>query len=399
MKPVKNSITSILLLAFLSGLLIFSCGPAEEKLAGEFIIRATLRNSNGEFIRLYHLRTDSIKIIDSAEVDENGSVYFREKAEEPGFFMLSVAPNNFINLLIEPGENIVITGNLRQLGREYDVSGSSGSALIRELILFTRANYARADSLEKVRFSYRDSTSYPEVKMRCDSMYSVIFKNQRDHSISFIRKNAQSLASVFALFQVFGRQRVLSEHDHFDLFRETDSILQLKYKGNPYAEDLHQRVEEVRRNYEAFREAEKKLDTAMAAPNITMNNIGGLPQPLLSLRGYYTLVFFWSSESQPGTDVLPSLKPVHKKYAPKGFQIYAVSLDKNRQDWEDAVREHKLFGWVHVSDLTGWDSPSVKSYCVRAIPAFILIDKKGIILYRGNDTEILFNKLYRVFRF
>jgi len=85
---------------------------------------------------------------------------------------------------------------------------------------------------------------------------------------------------------------------------------------------------------------------------------------------------------------LEALKGLQKKYGPKGFGIYAVSLDKYRQTWEGAVREHKL-NWTHVSDLMEWESPVVKLYALQSIPYAILIDRDGRIVKRGITDQQL----------
>jgi len=135
----------------------------------------------------------------------------------------------------------------------------------------------------------------------------------------------------------------------------------------------------------------------MMAPDIVMKNIGGVMQPLSSLKGSVTLLFFWSASSKPSIAVLNSFKWIQKKYGPKGFTIYAVSLDKYRQTWESAVREYKI-NWIHVSDLQEWESPVIKLYAIESIPYAILINSDGRIVKRGITDEQLsawLNKNYK----
>jgi hypothetical protein len=378
---------------------IFSCGPEQGPASGEFIITGEFRNSNGEMIRLYHIRSDSVKVVDSAVIDNKGRFGFSEKITDVSFYTVGVAADNFVTLLISPGEDIVLRGNLRQMGREYSVTGSPGSSLILGFSQQTRAHYAEADSLHELLFSKRNDPDYAAFKTKTDSLYAELFNRHRDFTIEFVEKNMNSLASVFALLHVFGRQRVVSERDHFPLYEKTDSILTALYPENEYVKDFHQRVADIKNAKEEFKNAAEKLDSGMTAPNLSLKNWAGQPQPLSSMHGRYTLLFFWSSGSRPSINALEELKWIQKKYASKGFQIYAVALEKNRQDWEDAIRGNKLHAWTHVTDLLEWKSPSVKIYCVEAIPYFVLISPQGTIIHRSNDMNRLPAFLYAAYKF
>ena len=190
----------------------------------------------------------------------------------------------------------------------------------------------------------------------------------------------------------------MNERDHFGYFKMLDSVLIKLYPDIDFAIDLHSRVVEIEKFRSELKAAEAKLDSGMMAPDISMKNIGGVVQPLSSLKGKVTLLLFWAGSSQPSLKVLDSFKWIQKKYAPKGFSIYAVSLDKYRQTWEGAVREHKL-NWVHVSDLLEWESPVVKLYALESIPYAILIDKDGKIVKRGITDQQLSAWLYKNFKF
>ena len=76
----------------------------------------------------------------------------------------------------------------------------------------------------------------------------------------------------------------------------------------------------------------------------------------------------------------PNVVANYKKYKDKGFTVYQVSLDKNKADWEKAIKKEGLGSWTHVSDLKYWDCAPAKEYNVRGIPANFLIDPEGKIV-------------------
>jgi hypothetical protein len=66
----------------------------------------------------------------------------------------------------------------------------------------------------------------------------------------------------------------------------------------------------------------------------------------------------------------------------KGFDIYGVSLDSKRANWESFIETNKI-AWIQVSDLKFWRSPVTKTYNIQALPYNLLIDGKGIILAKN----------------
>jgi len=378
-------------------LFLFSCG-GNDKPVDEFIIHGKLKNSLGEKIVLQQLKIDRIKPLDSVTVDENGEFTFKYKPQGISFYLLKISADNFITLLADKGEKIEFSGNARQLAADYTVTGSAGSVLLSELNNHTRKNFGKTDSLYKIQVLYMDSTNYPQMKQQIDSVFNLVFEDQRHYVQEFIDKNITSLASLMAIYQIFGRQKVLNERDHFSYFKKLDSALFLIYPQNDYVIELHTRVKNVEKVH-----AEKllnlaKLDSGIVAPDINLKNIGGYPQKLSSFRGRYTLVLFWAASSQQSIKALEAYKWMHKKYRDKGFQIYAVSLDQDRRTWEYGVREYKL-SWIHVGDLLGWDSPVVRDYSLDNIPYAVLIDKDGRILKRGISSEELPVWLYKIYKF
>jgi hypothetical protein len=74
----------------------------------------------------------------------------------------------------------------------------------------------------------------------------------------------------------------------------------------------------------------------------------------------------------------------------KGFAIYSVSLDKDKDKWMEAIKKDALAWPHHVSDLKWWYSDAAKAYGVQGIPTNWLIDENGIIVaknLRGASLE------------
>ncbi|MDE6857170.1 MAG: AhpC/TSA family protein, partial [Alistipes sp.] len=80
-------------------------------------------------------------------------------------------------------------------------------------------------------------------------------------------------------------------------------------------------------------------------------------------------------------------------YHDKGFEIYGISFDKNRDAWLAAVAD-KQMTWLHVSDLTGFDNQAARDYAVQGIPSNFLVETaSGTIVATNLRGEALGEKI------
>ncbi|MDB5210449.1 MAG: hypothetical protein JWQ30_1276, partial [Sediminibacterium sp.] len=100
---------------------------------------------------------------------------------------------------------------------------------------------------------------------------------------------------------------------------------------------------------------------------------------LTDLTYNYLLIDFWASNCGPCRQEHPGMISLYNQYKSQGFEIVGVSLDKERTNWLEAIRQDKL-PWKQVSDLNEFQTDIVQHYSLEYIPFNILIDKKGKII-------------------
>ena len=139
------------------------------------------------------------------------------------------------------------------------------------------------------------------------------------------------------------------------------------------------------------------LVAGMEAPEIEMADRDGKTRRLSDLRGKVVLIDFWASWCRPCRMENPNVVRLYGQYHDKGFEVFSVSLDNNRDAWLKAIEDDHLAWPNHVSDLRGWSSAAGRLYGIQSIPATVLVDPDGKILARNLRGKDLENKLKEIF--
>ena len=153
----------------------------------------------------------------------------------------------------------------------------------------------------------------------------------------------------------------------------------------------------VKEKYNALHSPASATAIGAVAPDLAFENPDGKVLKLSDLRGKYVLIDFWASWCGPCRKENPNVVKLYKQYHDKGFEVYSVSLDRDKNSWIKAIEKDNLMWTNHVSDLKYWSSEGAKIYGVSSIPSTFLIDKEGHIIGKNLRGEELANKLKSIF--
>lgn len=94
--------------------------------------------------------------------------------------------------------------------------------------------------------------------------------------------------------------------------------------------------------------------------------------------GRYTLIDFWASWCVPCRFAIPHVKGLSERYGDR-LGVLSVSLDKDDAAWRKALDSEKM-SWAQLNASDEYYDEVTKSYLIRSIPRFILLDGEGRIV-------------------
>jgi len=385
-----------LLLFCIVALVIVSCGNRKN----EFTLHGTIKNAGDTLqLKISELKQSKAREVATVTTSFDGNFSVTAPVEQIGFYKFSIPNGDYITLIVQPGDKIELVTYANKFGKEYAVYGSTGSRLVKELVMQQNKAVEKIMNLGEV---YHDNIQnrtydYDSLKHVLDSRYHEIVRAHKVFSENFVRQNPQSLASLMALYQSLGpKTPVFNPVEDLPIFELVDSVLREKYPELEAVKALNAEIVKAKAYKKSQAYKEEMLSPGAEAPEIALPNPHGDTVLLSSLRGKYVLVDFWASWCKPCRKENPNLVEVYNKFKNQDFEIYQVSLDKTQEAWVSAIEKDKL-DWYHVSDLKFWNSVVVKAYGIEGIPTNFLLDPDGKIIARdifGPELEMTMNRLF-----
>lgn len=128
---------------------------------------------------------------------------------------------------------------------------------------------------------------------------------------------------------------------------------------------------------------QSSVGVGMPAPELVPTEwVNSQPFRLADLRGWVTLVEFWTFDCVNCQRVVPALVQWHQTYTPRGLMIIGVHTPEFRHERElsnvRAAMQQLGIGYPVMldNDLDTW-----RAYRNRFWPTLYLVDKRGVIRY------------------
>ncbi len=337
------------------------------------IDRDTLRMSKQQIKKVYLTRLDEYDrsiVVDSAKV-KKGKFEFKRTlaADEPVLiYLLTGFDNGSLPVFVEPGiVEIAMKDAAYPMGAL--VKGTKTNDLYNEYkAINERCKKEQIDTLRAMETrmgkeqcnQWMDSEEGTQEWMRIGA--SALLTAMAEHLQFVLDHNDSPLAPLMLEREIYFN---LSNEYAKQMLQSLSPVL----KGHPY--------------YRSYSNVVRALDLKVGGelPDISIPQPDGTSVTLDSFRGKYVLLDFWASWCAPCRKEIPYLVQLFNdtKDMRDKFTIISFSIDTKEKDWKDAIAKlgMNLDGWVHGSDLLGWQSPHAKMMGVTAVPKAILIDPEG----------------------
>lgn len=362
-------------------------------------ITGTLSNPvKGEYIFLDELKANELATADSVLISDDGTFNFKLDVKNPAFYLIKISDENFLTMLVEPGQKVAINARFDSLNYPTAVTGSIGTELMAEYNIHLRRTINKLTGLNNIYMQNADSPELTEIIESLDSLAQLYLADINLYTKSYIDKNITSLISLVALYQqVAPNVYVLNPSEDMNYFIKVDSTLFNLYPDYEPVVTLHTQVKEFIAGMPGNAKITPVAEGGAEAPEITLPSPEGDTIKLSSTRGSIVLLDFWAAWCGPCRQENPNLVKAFDTYHKKGFQIFQVSLDKTKDAWIKGINDDKLERWIHVSDIQYWNSVVVPLYKIESIPSNLLLDRDGKIIASNLRGEQLQEKLAEIF--
>ncbi len=332
---------------------------------------------------LEQLTATNPTVIDTADISTDGSFKMKGFVKGEGLYRLRFTADKFIYLVMQ-NVPVKVDINLDSL-EDYSVSGSRPSS---ELKGFLDTIVGREKKILELRgeFILQKGTDSSSVKQNNETLQEIlsIEASIQLYANNFIDTVKDPVLPIFVIsnYTVSGS---------LEKFEKLANRLLKQYPDNlfvkDYADFLHQKEEQIETNNASIFKIGDKV------PDISLTNPDGKIISLSSLRGKYVLLDFWASWCPDCRQENPGIVKVYNAYKDKGFTIYSVSLDDNKDHWINAISYDKLSWPAQVSELKRWDSKVVSQFHLTEIPHNFLLDPQGKVVAINLHGEELENAL------
>lgn len=318
---------------------------------------------------------------DTLTLDENYSFNKSVKIDNPGYYRLNFYNTQQVNVILH-NDDVKVS-----------VDGNNPKG-------FAQVNGSKDhDFISYVQQALQDFQQSPAVQ-NINQQFALASQEQDQDKIDGLRQQYLNLDEQFkqqlidvidtmpaslGVVEVLKTGGILDKDKHYETYKKYAQRLQEEIPNSNIASLFIAEVKQL-----------GKLAVGQVAPDIALPNPEGEVVSLSSLRGKYVLVDFWAKWCKPCRMENPNVVRMYDRFNKDGFEVFGVSLDRNKSDWLQAIEQDGLH-WTQVSDLKFWNSEAARLYNISAIPFGILVDPDGVIIGKNLRGPALQQKLEQIF--
>jgi len=199
----------------------------------------------GAYVFLDELRANNLTTVDSVVISDKGTFDFKMDIKNPAFYLVKINDENFLTMLIEPGEKVVLEAKYDSLNFPLKVIGSKGTELMSEYNVYLRKTINKLTGLNNIYMQNAENPQLPKIIESLDSLATIYLTDINAYTKKYIDQNITSLVCLVALYQqVAPNVYVLNPSEDMKYFIKVDSSLNSMYPDYEPVAMLHSQVKE-----------------------------------------------------------------------------------------------------------------------------------------------------------
>ena len=351
----------------------------KEALAKEgFTITGKIKNPQaGAKVVLNVLGKQGFQPVDSAAVGKDNTFAFKGNTAEPKFYMLNFYDLQQVLVIVGSNDKITVDVDGNNPNGAFTLKGSKEVEQLEKVLKVQTGFQAKSAELQ-ADFQKAAMKKDDKAKESIQAKFFAMQKEQNEELKKLITQGGPTLASWYAT-------NALNPEEEYAFLAPLAPQFEKAFPNSEYVKDFSAKIAQYK----------NAIQVGQAAPEITLASPDGKTVSLSSLRGKYVLIDFWASWCGPCRQENPNVVKMYNKFKGKNFEIYGVSLDREKEKWTQAIAQDGL-SWVHVSDLKFWQSAGAEAYGVRSIPATFLLDPNGKVIAKNLRGQALEAKLAEI---
>lgn len=363
---------------------LFNCSPAAKEEAKDggwdIVLSGKVGFPQQGEIYIQEIRQDGKAKRDTIQLRKDYSFAKRLHLTEAGFYNVNFYNRQAINIMLyKSNVELNVDGNNQQ--GFVQIKGSPDHDLISQVQMMMNQSQGGPEMMAlQAEFEKAVAANDNQKVALLQNKAMMLVENGKAQLVALLKQQPTSLA----LFNLLQDPNLLDKDKNLDLFVSSAEKFQKDWPTSPFTKELVAMTEKM-----------KITAVGQLAPEIALPNPSGQIVKLSSLRGKYVLIDFWAKWCGPCRKENPNVVRAYNRFKNKGFEVYGVSLDRNKQEWMQAIQEDGL-AWTQVSDLQYFNSQAARDYNIQAIPFSILLDKEGKIIAKNLRGAALEQKLEEV---
>ena len=333
---------------------------------------------------------------------QNGSFTMKGVVAYPDLHLLYIDGQGPVEFFVE-NSNISLTVSLDSL----DGAEINGSASQMEYERFYKSIKPYQDRMEEIaeeadaRAAAIDSMPRPESPEMTDAewtAYTDTLKQAVNDSLSLLLREAAMNGKFFIYDWIKSNSdSYVAAFLAYEMAKNTSAVDEISGLCEALANPSVRKSQWVRLLNTHLRYLTRTVEGATYT-DFTMPSWNGGDVTLSDYVGkkQFVVLYFWASWNPKSRELQKTLIPLYEKYKDQGVEIVSVSLDRQFEDWDLALKEDSI-PWVQLSSLKYWQTDAVELYNVNEIPQTFVINNEGTILLRIKDPSELHRNFEQVF--